>query len=86
MANEACESKLRSVARSSMHLSPGNRVAIGHAVVHYARSVHQFCAGIKCWHCMVIYLLFSFEVFPVCIIPGLLCYVEFKTESDNKPI
>ena len=36
-----------------MHSCPGNRVAIGRAVVHYARAAYQFCAGIKCRHCIV---------------------------------
>ena len=33
-----------------MHACPGNLVAIRHAVVYYARAVHAFSAGIKCWH------------------------------------
>ena len=36
MTHEACESKLRSVVRSSMHPYQGNRVAIGRSVVYYA--------------------------------------------------
>ena len=34
-----------------MHLCPGNLVAIGRAVVYYARAAHTFSAGIKCRHC-----------------------------------
>ena len=44
----ACELKLLSVVRSSMHTYPGNWVAIGRAVVYCARSVQAFSAGIKC--------------------------------------
>ena len=51
MTHEACESKLRSVVRSSMHPYPGNWVAIGHAVVYYAWAAREFSAGIKCRHC-----------------------------------
>ena len=51
MSHEACESKLRSVVRSSMHPYPGNWVAIGRAVVYYAWATHAFSAGIKCRHC-----------------------------------
>ena len=36
MTYEPCESKLRSVVRLSMHLYPGNWLAIGRAVVYYA--------------------------------------------------
>ena len=44
----ACKSKLRSVVRSSMHPCLGNWVAIGRAVVYYARAAHtlqEFNAG-----------------------------------------
>ena len=51
MTHEACESKLRSVVRSSMHPYPGNWVAIGYAVVYYAWAARIFSAGIKCRHC-----------------------------------
>ena len=51
MTHEARESKLRSVVRSSMHTYPGNRVAIGRAVVYYAWVAREFSAGIKCRHC-----------------------------------
>ena len=51
MTHEACESKLRSVVRSSMHLCPGNWVAILRAVVYYAWAAHAFSAGIKYRHC-----------------------------------
>ena len=30
---------------------PGNRLAIGRAVLYYARATHAFNAGIKCRHC-----------------------------------
>ena len=49
MTHEACESKLRSVVRSSMH---PYRVEIGRAVVYYAWAAREFSAGIKCRHCM----------------------------------
>ena len=50
----ACESKLRSVVRSSMHPRPENLVAIGRAVVNYAQAAHPFSAGIKCRHCSTV--------------------------------
>ena len=48
MTHVACESKLRSVARSSMHPDPRNCVATGLAVVY-----HTFSAGIKRRHCIM---------------------------------
>ena len=45
-AHVACESKLRSVVMSSMHPCPGDRLAIGRAVVYYARDAHAFSAWI----------------------------------------
>ena len=51
MTHIACESKQRSVVRSSIHPRPKNWVAIGRAVVYYARAAHTFSAGIKCRHC-----------------------------------
>ena len=36
MTRVACESKLRSVVRSSMHPFSGNWMAVGHMVVYYA--------------------------------------------------
>ena len=51
MTHVAWETKLYSVARSSMHSCLGNCVAIGRAVVYYARAAHAFSAGIKCRHC-----------------------------------
>ena len=51
MTQVACESKLRSVVRSSMHPCPENLIAIGRAVVYYAQAAHAFSAGIKCRHC-----------------------------------
>ena len=50
MTHVACESKLRSVVRSSMQPCPGNSRAIGHAVIFYDRAVHTFSAVIKCRH------------------------------------
>ena len=35
-----------------MYPRPGNLVAIGHAVMHYARAAYIFSAGIKCQHCI----------------------------------
>ena len=52
MTHAACESKLRSVVRSSMHPYPGNWLAIGRAVVYYAWAARAFSAGIKCRHCI----------------------------------
>ena len=52
MTNVACDSKLCPVMRLSMHPCPGNKVAIVSAVVYYARAVHAFSAGIRCWHCI----------------------------------
>ena len=51
MTNVACDSKLRSVVKSSMHPFIGNWMAIGRAVVYYAQAAHTFSAGIKCRHC-----------------------------------
>ena len=48
----ACESKLLSFVRSSMHPCQENVVATGRAVVCYARAVQAFSAGIKWWHCL----------------------------------
>ena len=45
MTDVACESKLRSVVRSSMHTCPGNWVAIGRSVVYFARPARAFSAG-----------------------------------------
>ena len=49
MSHVACEYKLWSVVRSSMH--QGNWVTIKHAVVYYAQAAHAFSAGIKSRHC-----------------------------------
>ena len=46
-----CESKLRSVVRSSVHPCSGHWVAIGRAVVYHSQAAHAFCAGIKCRLC-----------------------------------
>ena len=51
MTHEACESKLRSVVRSSIHPYPEKLVAIGHAVEYCAWAAHEFSAGIKCRYC-----------------------------------
>ena len=51
MTHVACESKLRSVARSSMHPCPVNWVTIGRAVVYYAGAAQAFSVEIKRWHC-----------------------------------
>ena len=40
-----------------MHPCPRNRVAIGFAVVYYARTAHASSAGIKCRHCIRYYLV-----------------------------
>ena len=47
----ACNSKLRSVVRSSMHLCQGNWVAIMCAAVYYSRAVHALGTRIRCCHC-----------------------------------
>ena len=48
----ACDPKLRSVVRSSMHPCPRNWVAIGRMVVFYAQAANAFRVRIKCRHCM----------------------------------
>ena len=53
MTHVAWESKLCSLVRPSMHPCPGNWIAIGRAVVYYARAAHSFSAGIKCRHCRI---------------------------------
>ena len=50
MTHIACESRLRSVLKTSMHPCSGNLVAIGRAV-YFARVAHAFSAVIKCRHC-----------------------------------
>ena len=62
MTDEACESKLRSLVRSSVHPYPGNPVAIGRAVVYYAWAAREFSAGIKCRHCKYNAILPTFKV------------------------
>ena len=42
MTHAACESKLRSVVRSSMHQFLGHLVALWCAVVYYAQAAHAF--------------------------------------------
>ena len=44
MTHAACESKLRSVVRSSAHPSQGNWMGTGRAVVYYARAGQAFSA------------------------------------------
>ena len=58
MTHVACESKLRSVVVSFMHLCPGDWVGIGRVVVYYVRSTHAFSAGIKCLHCILVLIIF----------------------------
>ena len=75
MTHEACESKLRSVVRSSMHPYPGNRVAIGRAVVYYAWAAREFSAGIKCRHCISVSLVLFRPVIVHPTITKLYMYV-----------
>ena len=63
MTNEACESKQRSVVRSSMHPYPENRVAVRRAVVYYAWAARAFSAGIKCLHCISLTAVILFDSF-----------------------
>ena len=51
MTHVDCKSEVRLVIRSFLHPYPKKWVAIGHAVVYYARSGHRFSARIKCRHC-----------------------------------
>ena len=53
MTNVACESKLHSVLRPSMHPCAGNWVVVRRRVVYCARTANAFSAGIKCRHCTV---------------------------------
>ena len=55
MTHVACKSKPRSFVRSSMHPSTGKCVAIGGAVVYYARAAHAFSVGIKYRHSTIIW-------------------------------
>ena len=48
MTHIACELKLRSVLRLSMHPCPGNHVTIGCVVVYYTWDANAFSAGIEC--------------------------------------
>ena len=54
MTQVACESKLCSVVRSSMHPCPRHWLANGRAVVYSAWAAQAFSAGIKCRHCMCV--------------------------------
>ena len=51
MTHVACESKLRSFVRSSVHPCPGDWVAIERLAVHHAPAAQAFGAGIECRHC-----------------------------------
>ena len=51
----ACNSKVHSVVRSSIHTGPGNWVEIGRAVVYSVRAAHAFSAVIKCRHCTLLF-------------------------------
>ena len=57
MTHVACESKLRSVVRSSMHPRPGKWVAVGLAVAYHARAARSFSDGIKCRHCILLHII-----------------------------
>ena len=75
----ACESKLRSVVRSSMHPYSGICVATGLAVVYYDRAAHAFSAGIEYRHCM---RHFSQRVYRAChdgrVVYGFATYMYFS--------
>ena len=51
MIHVACDEKLRSVVKSSMHPCPGKWVPIGRAAVYYARAAQALSAEFKCRHC-----------------------------------
>ena len=51
MPKVACESKLPSLVRYSIHPCPGNWVAIERPVVYYVRATQAFSAEIKCLQC-----------------------------------
>ena len=68
MSQVACESKLRSVIRSSIHPCQCNWVGIGHTVVKYAQAAHAFSAGIKCWDCMFAQNFHFFVRRVICIV------------------
>ena len=50
MTRVTCISKIHSFVRSSLHQGLGKWLAIGDAVVYYARAAHGFSAGIECRH------------------------------------
>ena len=54
MTHVACDEKLRSVVRSSMHPCPVNWVPIGRAVVYHAPAAQAFNAEFKCRHCTIV--------------------------------
>ena len=57
MTHIACESKIRSVVRSSMHPCPGNRMAIVRAVVYHVLAAKSFSTRMKCRHCSCLYCM-----------------------------
>ena len=59
MTHVDCTSKVRLVIRSFLHPYPKTWVAIGHAIMYYARSAHIFSARIKCRHCISLYAIFA---------------------------
>ena len=50
MNHVACESKIRSVVRLSMHPRSANWVVVWRAAVYCAQASHASSAGIKCQH------------------------------------
>ena len=49
-----------------MHSFPGNWVAVGRAVVYYARTGHALSGGVKCWQCNYVHR----EGYNVCLLPS----------------
>ena len=60
MSHVACESKIRSVIRSSIHQYQGHWVAFGHTVVYHARAAHTFRAGINCRHRNIVVIIVDY--------------------------
>ena len=77
MSHVACESKLRSVKRSSIHQYQGHWVAIGHTVVYYARAAHTFSAGINCRHRNIVVIIVDY------IESFFSTTIRYKTEERN---
>ena len=50
MTHVDCESRTRSIVRSSMPTCQDNWMSTGRAVVYYAQTAHPFRVGIKCQH------------------------------------